>query len=136
MSEGTLAALGWTDELEAAFAIYEERGFRPARVVAEHRGGYYVRSDLGDRLASARGRMRDDEIWGGMPAAEAYGTYNMGAGFVFYVAEASVPRALALAESKGAELFVAGHVEAGQKRVVIEPLALEYAGDSLAIRSG
>jgi ribosome biogenesis GTPase len=36
--------------------------------VAEHRGGYYVRSDLGDRLASARGRLRDDELWGGMPA--------------------------------------------------------------------
>ena len=40
----------------------------PARVVAEHRGGYYVRSELGDRLAHARGRLRDDELWGGMPA--------------------------------------------------------------------
>ena len=39
----------------------------PARVVAEHRGGYYVRSELGDRLAHARGRLRDDEIVGGMP---------------------------------------------------------------------
>ena len=73
MSDGTLAApelvqLGWTDELEAAFTTYGERGFHPARVVAEHRGGYYVRSELGDRLAHARGRLRDDEIWGGMPA--------------------------------------------------------------------
>ena len=68
MSDGTLAALGWTDELEAASTPYRERGFRPARVVAEHRGGYYVRSELGDRLAHARGRLRDDEIWGGMPA--------------------------------------------------------------------
>ena len=68
MSDGTLAALGWTDELEAAFTTHAERGFLPARVVAEHRGGYYVRSELGDRLAQARGRMRDDEIWGGMPA--------------------------------------------------------------------
>jgi len=68
LSDGTLAALGWTDELEAAFTPHRERGFRPARVVAEHRGGYYVRSELGDRLAHARGRMRDDEIWGGMPA--------------------------------------------------------------------
>jgi len=68
VSDGTLAALGWTDELETAFTTYEERGFRPARVVAEHRGGYAVRSELGDRLAHARGRMRDDEIWGGMPA--------------------------------------------------------------------
>jgi ribosome biogenesis GTPase / thiamine phosphate phosphatase len=73
LSDGTLAApelvkLGWTDELEAAFTTYAERGFMPARVVAEHRGGYYVRSELGDRLAHARGRLRDDELWGGMPA--------------------------------------------------------------------
>ena len=68
MSDGILADLGWTDELEAAFTTYAERGFLPARVVAEHRGGYYVRSQLGDRLAHARGRLRDDEIWGGMPA--------------------------------------------------------------------
>jgi ribosome biogenesis GTPase len=66
--DGTLAALGWTDDLEAAFTPYVERGFRPARVVAEHRGGFYVRSELGDRLAHARGRLRDHEIWGGMPA--------------------------------------------------------------------
>ena len=68
MSDGTLAALGFTDELEAAFQPYSERGFEPARVVAEHRGGYYVRGERGDHLASARGRLRDDEIWGGMPA--------------------------------------------------------------------
>ena len=68
MSDGTLAALGWTDELEVAFTPHRERGFRAGRVVAEHRGGYYVRSELGDRLAHARGRLRDDEIWGGMPA--------------------------------------------------------------------
>jgi ribosome biogenesis GTPase len=68
LSDGTLAALGWTDELEAAFTSYSERGFEPARVVAEHRGGYYVRAQRGDLLAHARGRLRDDEIWGGMPA--------------------------------------------------------------------
>jgi ribosome biogenesis GTPase / thiamine phosphate phosphatase len=64
----TLAALGWSDELEAAFTTHSERGFEPARVVAEHRGGYYVRGARGDRLAHARGKLRDDEIWGGMPA--------------------------------------------------------------------
>ena len=67
MSHAPLAALGWTDELEAAFTAYAERGFEPARVVAEHRGGYYVRSERGDGLAHARGRLRDDEIVGGMP---------------------------------------------------------------------
>jgi ribosome biogenesis GTPase / thiamine phosphate phosphatase len=68
LSEDTLAALGWTDELEAAFTTHAERGFVPARVVAEHRGGFYVRSRDGDRLAHARGRLRDDQVWGGMPA--------------------------------------------------------------------
>ncbi|HEU0304289.1 MAG TPA: ribosome small subunit-dependent GTPase A [Gaiellaceae bacterium] len=68
MTANTLAALGWTDELEAAMTIHAERGFEPARVVAEHRGGYYVRGERGDRLASARGRLRDHEITGGMPA--------------------------------------------------------------------
>jgi len=64
----SLAALGWTDELEAAYAPHADRGFIPARIVAEHRGGYYVRSPDGDRLAHPRGRLRDDEVWGGMPA--------------------------------------------------------------------
>ena len=68
MTAITLAALGWTDELEAAMTIHRERGFEPARIVAEHRGGYYVRCERGDLLASVRGRLRDDEITGGMPA--------------------------------------------------------------------
>ncbi len=68
MLDQTLAALGWTDELEAAFTRYSERGFDPARVVAEHRGGYYVRGVRGDVLAHPRGKLRDDELWGGMPA--------------------------------------------------------------------
>jgi ribosome biogenesis GTPase len=68
LSEGTLAVLGWTDELEAAFTPYAERGFRAGRVVAEHRGGYLVRSELDERLAHPRGKLRDEELFGGMPA--------------------------------------------------------------------
>ena len=68
MSDGTLAALGWTDEHEAAFQIHAERGFEPARVVAEHRGGSLVRGERDERLAQARGRLRDNELWGSMPA--------------------------------------------------------------------
>ena len=68
MSDGTLAALGWTDELEAAFQTHAERGFEPARIVAEHRGGYLVRGERDERLANARGRLRDNELWGSMPA--------------------------------------------------------------------
>jgi ribosome biogenesis GTPase len=68
VSASTLTALGWSDELDTAFEPYSERGFEPARVVAEHRGGYFVRSARGDHLAHARGRLRDHELWGGMPA--------------------------------------------------------------------
>jgi ribosome biogenesis GTPase len=64
----TLAALGWTDELEAAMTTHTERGFEPARIVAEHRGGYLVRGERDERLAHARGKLRDHEITGGMPA--------------------------------------------------------------------
>ena len=59
MSDGTLAVLGWTDELEAAFTTYAERGFEPARVVAEHRGGYLIRGERDERLAHPRGKLRD-----------------------------------------------------------------------------
>ena len=68
LSDGILAALGWTDELEAAFQTHAERGFEPARIVAEHRGGYLVRGERDERLANARGRLRDNELWGSMPA--------------------------------------------------------------------
>jgi ribosome biogenesis GTPase len=68
VSRELLADLGWTDELEAAFLQYEERGFEPARVVAEHRGGYLARTERDERLAHPRGRLRDQEIFAGMPA--------------------------------------------------------------------
>jgi ribosome biogenesis GTPase len=63
-----LVGLGWTDEHEAAFTQHAERGFEPARVVAEHRGGYLVRGERDERLAHPRGKLRDEEIFGGMPA--------------------------------------------------------------------
>jgi ribosome biogenesis GTPase len=91
LSEGTLAALGWTDELEAAFTTYAGRGFEPARVVAEHRGGYYVRSQRGDRLAHARGRLREEELFGGMPAVGDWVAVVDAAGERFAI-EAVLPR--------------------------------------------
>jgi ribosome biogenesis GTPase len=68
VSVDALAVLGWTDELEAAFTRHAERGFEPARVVAEHRGGFLVRGERDERLAQARGKLRDLELWGSMPA--------------------------------------------------------------------
>jgi ribosome biogenesis GTPase / thiamine phosphate phosphatase len=68
VSADALMVLGWTDELEAAFGTHSERGFEPARVVAEHRGGFRVRGERDERLAHVRGKLRDLELWGSMPA--------------------------------------------------------------------
>jgi phosphoribosylformylglycinamidine cyclo-ligase len=70
----------------------------------------------------------------GIDDNEAYGTFNMGAGFALYVPKAAVPRALASATRVGWTLLDAGRVEAGARRVVIEPLTIRYDGESLAIR--
>jgi phosphoribosylformylglycinamidine cyclo-ligase len=69
-----------------------------------------------------------------MDAAAAYGTFNMGAGFAFFVAASDAARALEAARESGGELIQIGHVEAGQKRVVLRPLGIEFDGDSLQIR--
>ena len=39
------------------------------------------------------------------------------------------------AQDAGATAMVAGHVERGAKRVVIEPLGIEYTGSSLELRA-
>jgi phosphoribosylformylglycinamidine cyclo-ligase len=70
----------------------------------------------------------------GMDHQEAYGTFNMGAGFALFVGSHDVARASAIAADRGFSLLHAGRVEAGEKRVVIEPLGLTFRGDSLQIR--
>jgi len=64
-----LEALGWDDRFAEAFSTYATDDLEPARVVAEHRGGYVVRGASGDSLAVARGRLRDSALLsGGLPA--------------------------------------------------------------------
>jgi len=70
----------------------------------------------------------------GMNDQEAYGTFNMGAGFALFIASHDVARASTMAAERGFSLLHAGQVEAGEKRVVIEPLGLAFRGDSLQIR--
>jgi phosphoribosylformylglycinamidine cyclo-ligase len=66
--------------------------------------------------------------------AEAYGTFNMGAGYAFYVAEGSAERALEVASAQGTTLLHAGEVEKGPRRVVVEPLGVTYDASALEIR--
>jgi len=38
------------------------------------------------------------------------------------------------AQAQGVAAWVAGQVEAGPKRVVVEPLGIQFDGDSLSLR--
>ena len=71
----------------------------------------------------------------GIDDREAYGTFNMGAGFALYLPQAQAEQAVAISKAQGIDAWVAGRVEAGPKRVVIEPLNLEYSADDLHLRA-
>ncbi|HEY4277180.1 MAG TPA: AIR synthase-related protein, partial [Conexibacter sp.] len=70
----------------------------------------------------------------GIDAAEAYGTFNMGAGFAVYSRPGSGAAVVAAAEAVGLTAQLAGRVEAGPRRVVLEPLGVTYGSDDLAVR--
>jgi phosphoribosylformylglycinamidine cyclo-ligase len=70
----------------------------------------------------------------GLDDAEAYATLNMGAGFALFVAAQDVDRTVAVARAQGVEAWDAGRVEAGPKRLVIEPIDVCYEGDALQLR--
>jgi phosphoribosylformylglycinamidine cyclo-ligase len=66
---------------------------------------------------------------------DAYGTFNMGAGFALFVAAEDAPQVVAVANKAGLDAWIAGTVEAGPKRLLIEPLGLEYDGSELGLRA-
>lgn len=70
----------------------------------------------------------------GLDVQEAYGTFNMGAGFALFVPATHARRAVEVARDQGVPAWVAGEVEAGPKRLLVEPLGLEFGADALALR--
>jgi ribosome biogenesis GTPase len=61
--------LGWSDELEQAFAPHAELGLVPGRVTVQNRGLYLVAGDDGELEAEIAGRMRHEAAGGGtLPA--------------------------------------------------------------------
>jgi len=70
----------------------------------------------------------------GMSARDAYGTFNMGAGFALFVAPADVAATIGVAERLSLAAWHAGDVEAGAKSLVIEPLKIEYSAGDLHLR--
>ena len=71
---------------------------------------------------------------GRMDAREAYGSLNMGAGFALFVAPSDVAATIAAARTTGLGAWACGVVEPGPRRVIIEPLGIEFAADELALR--
>ena len=65
---------------------------------------------------------------------EAYSTLNMGAGFALFVKAEDAQRTVEVAEAQGVKALIAGRVEAGPKRLLIEPLNIEFGDDALQLR--
>jgi len=70
-----------------------------------------------------------------LDAREAYGSLNMGAGFALFVAADQAAAAVAIARKAGVDAFVGGIVEAGSRRVLIEPLSIEFSAADLHLRA-
>ena len=65
---------------------------------------------------------------------EAYGNLNMGAGFALYVGEADAEKVIQVAEMLSLKAFVAGYISKGPKKVMLRPMGLTFAGDTLQVR--
>jgi phosphoribosylformylglycinamidine cyclo-ligase len=61
-----------------------------------------------------------------LSAADAYSTFNMGVGYAIYCAPGSGRDVVALAAERGLDARVAGAVEEGPRRVVLEPVGVVY----------
>ena len=72
---------------------------------------------------------------GNIDDREAFGNFNMGAGFAVYVPESDVAPVLDVTQSFPFRALHAGHVEkSDRKKVIIRPKGLEYSSDTLAVR--
>jgi phosphoribosylformylglycinamidine cyclo-ligase len=70
----------------------------------------------------------------GNDQAEMYGNYNMGAGYAVYVPARQARAVVDIAAKQDLKAWIAGSVETGPKRVIIEPQGITFAGDSLEVR--
>jgi ribosome biogenesis GTPase / thiamine phosphate phosphatase len=59
-----LRALGWTDARSGEFQAFLDEGWRPARVIAVHRGAFVVHDGTSERRVTASGRLRHEtDAW-------------------------------------------------------------------------
>jgi phosphoribosylformylglycinamidine cyclo-ligase len=102
------------------------------RKLMRHRGDFVYRVHT---LPDVPPVLRFIQTEAGISDRDAYGTFNMGAGFALFVAAEDAERTAAAARKAGVDAWVAGKVEAGAKRLVIEPLGIEYEGSELGLRA-
>ncbi|HWC13702.1 MAG TPA: AIR synthase-related protein [Actinomycetota bacterium] len=69
-----------------------------------------------------------------MGAREAYGTFNMGAGFAVYCRPGAAGDVVAAATAAGLAATIAGDVEEGPKQVVLEPVDVTFSSADLQLR--
>jgi len=67
----------------------------------------------------------------GLDPRAAYSTFNMGSGYAVYCAPGAGARVVEIARDLGLQALVAGAVEPGPRRVILEPVGVEYAGEQL-----
>jgi len=69
-----------------------------------------------------------------LPDTEAYGTFNMGAGFAVYCRPGQADAVIAAADRTGHTAWVAGRVEAGDRRVILQPVGVTFTSEELRLR--
>ncbi len=78
------------------------------------------------------------QIYGPVSDEEAYANLNMGAGFALFVPMGDIQKVIdAGRHATGTQQYgwtVAGHIERGEKKVVIKPKGIEYSGATLGVR--
>lgn len=88
-----------------------------------------------ERLPQSQPVFEFIQAHGGLTDAEAFGNFNMGAGFAIFVPPGDVKTVIDITGSFPFRALAAGHVEAApSKRVVISPKGLEFTGDTLGVR--
>ncbi len=69
----------------------------------------------------------------GLDAAAAHTTFNMGSGFAVYCADGAGESVVAAARALGMDALIAGRVEEGPRRVVVEPAGVAFEGEELEL---
>jgi phosphoribosylformylglycinamidine cyclo-ligase len=70
----------------------------------------------------------------GMGPREAYGTFNMGAGFAIYCRPEAADGVVSAATDVGLSAIKAGTVEEGPKSVILEPIGVAFSSGDLKLR--